>query len=303
MANQENQIIKWLNGELSDEEISKIIGAADLRKYKQITSEIDQWEPSLSEEYRVDLNEILNGPKTITRSLNWWKPLSIAASIALILTVSVWLLFFNSDTTTYYADAGETLEITLPDGQSKVTLAAASSLTVRRGDWKKGRRPVKLSGKALFDVEPGDPFTVTTDVGEVAVLGTTFTVDVFDQSMQVACFEGRVRATTPAGQVEVPGGESYLFHQGQWEDMIPVTGSGPSWSQNELSYTKAPLDQVIKALEKEYDITIEINGVAKDRRFTGSFPTDNLSKALKIVFDPLNIHYEIKGKTVYLSNN
>ena len=302
MADQDENLIKWLNGELTDDEFAQAIGKSDFLKYKQITGEIDQWEPGNSDEFRVKLEDILNQPKTITRQINWWQPVSIAASVALLLTVSVWFLFFNH-VTTYYADAGETKEIVLPDGVSTVTLASLSSITVDKRNWKKGRRPVKLSGKALFDVEPGDPFTVSTDVGEVAVLGTTFTVDVFNESMEVACYEGKVQAKTGVGSVTIPGGESYLFHENRWEDMIPVTLSRPAWLQDELSYTNAPLNQVIKALEKTYDVTIDTGNVDMDRRFTGTFPKNNLETAIKVVFTPLSITYQVEDNIVYLSSN
>lgn len=301
MENPDEHIIRWLNGELSDDQLKGVIGESDTLKYKQITSEIDSWEPENSDQFHIDLTEIFAEKKTITRQLNWWKPLSIAASVAAIITLSVWALFFNN-TTTYYADAGQTKEVILPDGLSKVTLSAGSSLTVHKGEWKKGKRPVKLRGKALFDVEPGDPFTVATEIGQVRVLGTTFTVDIFDNSMEVACFEGKVKASAPNGEVIVTGGESYLFYDNHWEDMIPLSTSMPVWLQGELSFTKAPLKQVIKSLEKEYNLTFDTGDVDMDRRFTGTFPKNNLDTALKIVFNPLGISFEIKDKKVTLGN-
>ncbi|WP_258102330.1 FecR family protein [Marinoscillum pacificum] len=299
MANQDEHILRWLNGEITDDELKSVVGETDLSKYKQITSEIDQWEPVNSDQFRVDINDIFAEPKTITRKLDWWKPLSIAASVVAILTVSAWLLFFNN-TKTYYADNGN-LEVILPDGKSKATLSPGSELIVNRGKWKKGKRPVKMKGTALFEVDPGDPFTVEASTGTVAVLGTTFTVDVFDQSMEVICFEGKVRASTSIGEVIVNGGESYLFHDNQWEDMIPVTSDKPAWIQEELSFTNAPLKQVIKSLEKEFDITFDTGTINLERRYTGTFPKNNLNVALKIVFDPLGISFTIKDKKVTLS--
>lgn len=300
MASQDERIIKWLNGEITDDELKQVVGESDVAKYKQITQEVDQWEPENSDQFRINVQDILQEKKTITRSIDWWKPVSIAASIALVLTVSVWLMFFN-DTTTYYAEVGETKEVILPDGKSKVTLSSGSELIVNRSAWKKGGRPVKLKGKGLFEVEPGDPFSVDAEVGNVTVLGTTFIVDAFDTSMEVICFEGKVKATVSANDVIVNGGESYLFHEDKWEEMVPVKTDKPSWLQGELSFTNAPLKQVIQSLEKEFDITIQTGKVDLKRRFTGTFPKNNLNAALKIVFDPLGISFEIKDKTVTLS--
>lgn len=302
MENPDEHIIKWLNGDITDDQLKQLVGEVDSLKYKQITAEIDNWEPKESEQYRTKLSDILAEPKTITRQLNWWKPLSVAASLLAILTISVWLLFFNN-AQTYYAHAGETREIILPDGLSKVVLSAGSSLTVNKSDWKNGKRPVQLDGKALFDVEPGDPFSVDAAIGRVEVLGTTFTVDAFDKSMEVACYEGKVRATVERSEVIVTGGESYLFHNENWEDMIPLTTNGPSWMQEELSFTNAPLKQVIKSLEKEYDLTFDTGKVDLNRRFTGTFPKNNINAALKIVFNPLGISFEIKDKKVTLGKN
>lgn len=300
MANQDEHIIKWLNGEITDDALMDVVGDADLIKYKQITSEIDQWKPINSDHYRIDVNDIFAVEKTVTRQLNWWKPLSIAASVAILLTVSVWLLFFNN-TQTYYADNGTILEVILPDGKSKAALSPGSELVVDRSKWRKGKRPVKMKGKVLYDVEPGDPFSVETSTGTVSVLGTTFTVDVFDQSMEVICFEGKVRASTLVGEVTVAGGESYLFHQNKWEEMVPVSTDQPSWLQGELSFTNAPLKQVIQSLEKEFEITFDTGDVDLNRRFTGTFPKNNFNTALKIVFNPLGIPFKVKDKKVTLS--
>ncbi|MEQ8471137.1 MAG: FecR domain-containing protein [Marinoscillum sp.] len=300
MADNEKHIIKWLNGDISTEELRSQIGD-DALKYAQINQEVEKWEPIRSEEFLTSVDKIIQGEtKTITRSINWWKPLSIAASVALLLSLSIWL-WIQPDSTTYYAEAGETKEILLPDGLSVVTLASMSSLKLDEELWSEGNREVALTGKALFSVEPGNPFSVHTKSGEVTVLGTTFTVDELGGSFHVACYEGKVRATVSNVSQLVVGGESYLYTEGKWEDKIEISLNSPSWLNNESSFTNAPLKQVIETIEKQFEVDIVEGKTNMDRRFTGSFPNDDLKSALKIVFTSLEIEYKTEKNEIYLS--
>ncbi len=299
MADNEHndQIIKWLNGELPEEQLMQEIGADNLLKYKQIIQEVDQWTP--------DNESVIFDPAVVTKkgkvmTMTRWMSLSVAASVVLVALFSIWML--RSDRTVHFTKAGETKQITLPDGLSIVTLAANSKVSWTEDDWNSSERRLEIDGKGFFQVEKGTPFSVAFETGEVTVLGTSFEVSEFDESFQVICFEGKVRATDKnQGSRIVSAGEGYLYHHDQWEEKLNITDTQPSWLQEETKFDNVPLAMVLKTLENEYDIQIIKNNVKLERRFTGSIPNKNLALALKIVFDPLGISYEMKESKLTLS--
>lgn len=311
----DKELSRWLQGELSNEELRNSIGSEDAIKFQQILDEVDKWIPDNSHQV-FDPKTILQAPtkKAKVRSIQTWVPYSIAASI-LVLVASYFLFFNPSSIVTHNTGISEVKEILLPDGSSKIFLSPNSEVSWKREDWsqsqvaekarlKKKRvknRKVKLKGKALFSVEKGDPFTVHSAVGTVEVLGTTFEVDEFKSGMNVICFEGRVRAVANSKEVIVNGGDGYLFFDDEWEDKVSIHQSLPSWLNNETKFDNAPLTQVIKNLEKLYEINVNTGSVNIKRRFTGTIPNNKMEVAFKIVFDPFDIKYERKGDVLYLT--
>ena len=65
---------------------------------------------------------------------------------------------------------------------------------------------MQLLGKASFNVTKGKTFTVSTEAGDVTVLGTKFLVDQQGKKMFVNCEEGSVK-------VETAQGDALLLHR------------------------------------------------------------------------------------------
>jgi ferric-dicitrate binding protein FerR (iron transport regulator) len=312
----DDNLSKWLNGELTNDELIKQVGRDEAMKYIQIVGEVDNWTPDQSQRL-FDPKEITSKPKAKVRTMNsWW---SYAAAAAVLLTVIsyLWLIVAGS-TVKHSSQIGEVREVQLPDGVSVVTLAPNSEISWEEDEWeeaiamkekrlkaKKARRKVKLKGKALFEVEKGAPFSVESSTGSVEVLGTTFEVDDFTDGINVRCFEGRVEAKpkTAKRSVIINAGEGYLFFRGKWEEKVEVLGSKPDWLQNQTKFENAPLAQVIKSLENIYGISIKDDNVNTTRRFTGTIPNDKLEVALRLVFSPFKISFIQNGKIVTLSED
>lgn len=294
-------LLKWLNGELSDNEVIETLGEEDLARYRQILSEIDQWQPSTDSKVFdpfIILNRKSNEAKR--RFLNVRRIMSIAASLLLIATIGY--VYRQQVDVKYSSDFGETREILLPDGISKVILGPNSMLSLKRKHWSKIDRRISLVGKAFFEVNPGSPFSVHTSNGSVEVLGTTFDVNQFDKSIDVKCYEGKVKAVGSNGQsIILKAGQANLYHKENWEEVRPIDATLPSWIQGEAKFKDAPISLVIKELISLYEISVNSSGVNLQRRFTGSFPTNNLNQSLQIVFGTLGINYELDGKKLTLS--
>ena len=94
MADNEHndQIIKWLNGELPEEQLMQEIGADNLLKYKQIIQEVDQWTP--------DNESVIFDPAVVTKkgkvmTMTRWMSLSVAASVVLVALFSIWTVSYT----------------------------------------------------------------------------------------------------------------------------------------------------------------------------------------------------------------
>jgi len=295
----DEQINKWLNGEISDEEFRASVGEADFTRYRQLLAEVDTWTPDKDEKI-IQLDRIFKAKKEAKiRRMTHWLPLSVAASVIFCVAYFGWSML--NAPLTFETNAAEVKSIALPDG-SKVILASASELKWdKRAYTKKKKRELRLKGKALFEVNKGVPFTVRSSVGSVDVLGTVFEVDDFEDGFQVTCFEGKVRATVGSGEARIlEAGQSVIFSNGVWLEKTPFALSRPTYQEREVKFENAPLSQVIKDIERRFGIVVIAGSVRTDRRFTGSYPSDQLEMALKLIFNSLDIKYERKGSKVYL---
>lgn len=139
-------------------------------------------------------------PKT---SFSFMRPV-YAFSLALMLSIAgmaVWLQTPLNDkstvaasrvTHTYQTMVGEQKTIDLADG-STVLLNADSQLVV---SLSKATRDIWLQkGEAHFDVakDKARPFNVYATNGRVQAVGTAFSVDVADESLEVLVTEGRIK--------------------------------------------------------------------------------------------------------------
>lgn len=114
----------------------------------------------------------------------------------------------------------------------KATLVAEPGTTLTWTSSDRGVRVEQRSGNVFYRVEPGRPFVVVTDVGELRALGTCFRVEVSSMKLPkqglvggaigavvtagvfVAVFEGKVSLANDRGRVEIAAGQSARIASG-----------------------------------------------------------------------------------------
>ncbi|WP_430968817.1 FecR family protein [Spongiimicrobium sp. 2-473A-2-J] len=294
--NIDDFLAKWASGELSEEEKEAFRKTEDYRYYQAILEGTDVLEvPSHDKEKLFEgVQEKIAKDRKKVRTIPRWT-YAMAASIALLIG---YFVFFDQ-TVDHTTGFGERLQITLPDNSS-VTLNAKSKLEYKKSGWEK-ERYLFLKGEAYFKVAKGPTFVVASDYGSVTVLGTQFTVNAEAQIFEVVCFEGSVRVEKGKRSYTIKEGEAVRYANGAFENWRPGTNS-PQWTQGESSFNNAPLHQVITALEKQFNVSINSERVNETTRFTGSFTHAELRKALTIVFDPLEIKFTfINENTIVLA--
>jgi transmembrane sensor len=297
----EKEILRWLNGELSSQEIEdlkKSEGFELLEKIAHYTSNLEA--PKVDAQTALDQFKKRNKSKNETkvRKLNFTTFYRVAAILVVLLT-SAYFLFFNN-VTSFETQIAQTKSVTLPDS-SEVILNSASKLSFNEKKWA-DKRALTLEGEAFFKVQKGQTFSVNTTAGVVTVLGTQFNVKERKNYFEVNCYEGLVSVTYNNETIKLPRGKTFRVINGAIENVEDFNAQNPSWLQQESSFNKIPLDQVIAELERQYDIKIKVEGVDTSKLFTGSFTHTDKEIALQAVTIPLKLSYKIQGKTIIFYN-
>lgn len=289
MENNDDFIKDWMEGKVSRDEIKKRRDAGDafvdemdalishsskMRVPETVTQE-EAWE-RLSAKLTDQPKE-----KARTVNLNRWIPLSIAASVSLLV-----IAFFVFRSTSVSTQLAETKTYQLPDG-SEVILNADSKMAFNRWTWNNDRK-VTLQGEAFFNVVKGSSFTVETDHGDVTVLGTSFNVNARPSAFEVACFTGKVRVSNDAHEIILTKGLYTKLRPEGLTDATTFNVKQATWRTGDFYFDGAPLREVIAELERQFDVDIVFEGDAT-RLYTGYFSKKDLDQALDMIFKPMSL--------------
>ncbi|MBC7748176.1 MAG: FecR domain-containing protein [Methylotenera sp.] len=298
---KEKEILKWLNDDLSKKEMKDLKQSEDLQTLEKIAHYASQLEaPKVDAQAALETlkarNHAKNKPKV--RTINFKTFYRVAAVLVLALTSGY--LFFYSYNTSFETQIAQRKIFTLPDN-SEVVLNAASKISFNEKKWA-NNRTLTLAGEAFFKVKKGQTFSVKTTDGIVTVLGTQFNVKERKNYFEVRCYEGLVSVTHNNNTTKLPPGKTFRVINGKIENVEDFNAQNPSWIQQESSFNKIPLDQVIAELERQYDLKIKVKGVDTSKLFTGSFTHTDKEIALQAVTIPLKLSYKIEGKTIIFYN-
>lgn len=294
---QENYLAKWLNNELTGAELEEFKKSETYASYQKIIAVSDTWEaPEFDADTALEAfhnRRTLREPKVV--QLHPFKKFMKVAAVAafLIIGVSFYLNTLDENIRTAYA---ENKEVVLPD-DSAVILNADSELSFSEKNWE-GQRHVQLKGEAFFKVAKGKRFTVATEVGTVAVLGTQFNVEQREGFFEVSCFEGLVSVTFQGTETKLPAGSSFVVINGQVTASTKAEGDGPSWMNDESTFHSIPLQFVLREFQRQHNLEVETKGIDLDRLYTGSFSNTDANLALKSISMPSQIKFKLEGNKV-----
>ncbi|MBJ7883012.1 FecR family protein [Gelidibacter salicanalis] len=193
---------------------------------------------------------------------------------------------------------GEIFNIELSDG-TVVHLNSGSKLRYPLKFLKGQKREVFIQGEAYFEVteDKEHPFTVKADAVAIEVLGTKFGVSTYkeDASIETVLVEGKISMSNsfiPEDAVVLLPGTKGTWHKTEHQtkvekvDVQYYTG----WMEGELIFRDATFDNMIKKLERWYDVTIENkNAVLGDKILNARF-----SKNIESIEDVLNYLNELQ---------
>ncbi|WP_431123051.1 FecR family protein [Flagellimonas flava] len=294
---QENYLAKWLSGELSEAELSefkKSDAYASYNKLKEVSSTMEAPEFNADQAFQKLMDERIGAAPKVVALHPYKKFLRVAAAIAILLTGSYF--YVNTLDESVTTQLAERTEVVLPDN-SEILLNADSRISYSEKNWDEERN-VALKGEAFFKVAKGKKFTVSTNHGTVAVLGTQFNVENRKDFFEVTCFEGLVSVTYNNTETQLPAGSSFVVIGGQVMDAPNPITAQPSWVNNESSFERIPLEFVLNELERQFNIKVNTQNVDKNLLFTGTFSNTDLNMALKSISTPSRMNYKLEGDNV-----
>jgi transmembrane sensor len=216
-------------------------------------------------------------------------------------------------------NAGEqAYRATLPDG-SKVTLEPRSHIEIASAFEGKERK-VYLQGKAFFQVvrDESRPFEVCTRKVITKVLGTSFTVDAYDddEEVTVSVKTGKVsvytkgddKAGAVTSEVILTPNQEFIYHKEERKVSRSIVKEPdiilPLEEVKRMRFEETPPSVVFEAIEKAYGVDLLYN----ERRFsscriTTSISGGNILSRLRIICEVLNANYRLDENKIIIEGD
>jgi len=317
--NMEKKFSKYLNSTCNPDEFAEVIKAicSDDNKDNVSTEILKLWEETLNtaienKENSQLLDKIhhriaLEESGTISRRFTWYRNLLKVAAVLILGLITTTIVFYNKPEKLQYASIVETVttpygartNFKLPDG-SEVWLNSGSTISFPKQYDK--IRNVRLVGQAYFKVlKDGKPFVVKTAYGNVEVTGTAFDVKAYkDENFETTLVEGIVNVRDRKNQVAnlKPGEQSVITPANEFTINNVNTELSTSWREGRLIFVNEPFQNVAKALERWYNVKIELQGEKlKKLGYTGTIEMETFVEVLELINTTTSIKYKFDKNT------
>lgn len=203
---------------------------------------------------------------------------------------------------------GVMFSVTLADG-TRAWLNTASSIHYPAAFTGTDRR-VTITGEVYFDVakDAKRPFIVMADNSEIRVLGTEFNVNAYPNESVVATtlVNGKVEVGMPSSNEKevLKPGQQARAKRGEAAialvknvDLDEVTG----WRNDKFVFLGegATIRDIMKQLQRYYDIEVEYKGNIPDDHFIATMPRSlPISRILQVLQKTERINFKIEDRKV-----
>ncbi|SEW37712.1 FecR family protein [Chitinophaga arvensicola] len=195
---------------------------------------------------------------------------------------------------------GRQFKVLLPDG-SKVWLNAASALRYPTAFTGKDRR-VTLEGEAYFEIAKNAAMPFKVAVGnttEVEVLGTSFNINSYknESTIKTTLLEGVVRLHAYQQSQTLKPGQQVSITPSK-EKMEPAHEADPeqvmAWKNGLFKFDDASLPEVMRELERWYDIEVTYAKGIPPIRFGGEINKQNTLQDVLQILEESNVHFKLE---------
>ncbi|MEQ8905302.1 FecR domain-containing protein [Ekhidna sp.] len=294
---EDKYIKKWLLEELSEQELSNFRKSSDFQSLMRLDRALMAFK---SPEYSVEEELVKSNSRKAaseykhSRAKSWMK---IAATLLLLATM-VYIFIPKTESVIIQVFAETTKSILLPDS-SQVKLKKGSMLSFDQGKWNSERK-VTLDGEGYFEVKKGSRFEVVTTQGSINVLGTAFNVRAWEGYFAVDCYHGKVAVKKNKKEAVLTANQGLQFIDGSGGEIRIFEPKLPDWMLGESTFEGVPLKIVLKAFERQYEVTVTAKSINTNQSFSGSFTHADIDLALRSITVPLNLYYKINDSEVTL---
>lgn len=200
---------------------------------------------------------------------------------------------------------GQRVSLTLADG-TKVWLNSQSKLTYPTRFSDKERN-IRLEGEAFFEVvrEEHSPFIVHSPLLAIKVLGTKFNVKAYlSEKSVVTLTEGKVEVETNdhVNRLTLKPNEqvSYSEEAGLMLEKNIDTKIVKSWMKGEGAFVQQRLDEIVRELERKYNVKICITDPSLGADvFTCRFKdTATIEQVLLLLKETRRLDYTFEGEQI-----
>ena len=236
----------------------------------------------------------------------FYKASKIAAVAVLLISIPLVTIFYGigkNETINQMTAKSEIKNILLPDG-SQVILNANSSISYSE-NFKQNRK-LKLTGEAFFKVvkNPKQPFVVETSQFKTKVLGTSFNVKAYPNTINtVSVVTGKVEVSSKENSAykSILIKNQRLSYNNLEVPQLSIADAKDfnAWTKNILIFQNSSLKETALTLENQFNVSILFEKRAlEDLRITGKFKEENLNNILNSIalVKQLEIQFLTKNK-------
>jgi ferric-dicitrate binding protein FerR (iron transport regulator) len=209
---------------------------------------------------------------------------------------------------------GRQFRLTLPDG-SAIWLNSASSIRFPTV-FAEAERKVEVTGEAYFEVadDPAKPFRVSiNNKAAITVLGTHFNINAYDneESIATTLLEGKVQVSN---LLQSAAGNATVTLQPLQQAQITPAGAGirlinsvdpervMAWKNGLFHFENATLAEIMRQLERWYDIEVVYESTVPDIALKGEITRDVPIGDLLTALKKLGVHYKLEGRRLLIAH-
>ncbi len=276
----------------------------------------DKWHLSTPEMVALQFDQIRKKIRKKSKAQHVSSLISIFSKAAAVLFIplfiaTIYLYFQKTDTTkllTLYTQKGEQTRVILPDG-SKVWLNVDTKLSYPLNYGVRSRK-IELEGQAYFEVMKNKelPFEVLSGSITTKALGTKFAVSAYpgESVIKSSLIEGSIEVKCGGTTKVLTPREQFVYCKEKTEISIHSFNETDelAWKNEQLMFRLTPYNQVIKELEKWYDVSFDYNpALFESETFSARFKRyETLENVLQVMSKAGKFNYRIDGDVVRILN-
>ncbi len=302
-------LAKWLNKTISTEELDILQQDYELEELDRVLREQQKFDLTIGDSSviwqqinsQLDEFDVVSTIEPKPTKANYWiRILIVGAGLFMLgFALNQW---FGSKGKVITSPKAQTVKQVIADN-TEFILSPGSSIDFDESNWSLSR-DIQLVGHAYFDVSTGPKFTVKTQAGSIAVLGTQFEVWEKDGSMKVNCLEGRVEVKNLTGQTEIiTKHESVYINDGILNAKSAHTLQKAEFLTSRYNYEKISIVSLAEELERYYNVKVTLDQIDSHINFSGVLILDDIDKASSYIAETLNLKYERMSSGIKFFND